>query len=130
MLPYRDSRIIRITLVFFFVFLVVYAIYEAQGILLGPVIYVPSTTVTVTDPYTIIKGRAERITELRLNGKPIPVTEDGDFEEPYILAGGSNHLILDARDAHGRTTRKVLDIIYTPPETVIRHSTSTPPGVQ
>ena len=114
MLPYRDSRIARIVLVFFFLILVGYGMYEAQGILYGPLIDVPSETMTVHDPYTIIKGRAERIMELRLNGKTIPVTENGEFEEPYLLAEGSNHLILDARDARGRTARKIIDIAYVP----------------
>ncbi len=114
MLPYRDSRLIRIALILFFVLLVGYAIYEAQGLLYGPMINVPEETITVHDPYTLIKGRAARITELQLNGKTIPVTENGEFEEPYLLAEGSNHLILDARDARGRTARKVLDIVYEP----------------
>ena len=114
MLPYRDSRLIRIILVLFFVLLVCYGIYEAQGILYGPVIDVPSEAMTVSDPYTLIKGKAERITELRLNGKQISVTEKGEFEEPYLLAEGSNHLILDARDARGRTTRKIITIVYVP----------------
>ena len=56
---------------------------------------------------------AERITELRLNGKAIPVTEKGEFEEQYILAAGSNRLLLEAKDARGRTTRKTLEIVYT-----------------
>ena len=117
MLPYRDSRFVRIILVLFFLVVLGYALYEAQGLLYGPLISLPEEAVTVSDPYTIIKGRAERITELRLNGKTIPVTENGDFEEPYLLAEGSNRLFLDARDARGRTTRKTIDIIYTPKNT-------------
>ena len=112
MLPYRDSRIIRIVLALFFVILFAYATYEAQGLFFGPMISVPNEALTVDTPYTVIKGRAERITELRLNGKAIPITENGEFEEPYLLAEGSNHLILEARDARGRTTKKTLDITY------------------
>ena len=114
MLPYRDSRLVRSVLVLFFMLLVGYGIYEAQGILYGPLIDVPSEAMTVSDPYTLVRGRAQRITELRLNGRQISVTEKGKFEEPYILAEGSNHLILDARDARGRTTRKFIMVIYAP----------------
>ena len=114
MLPYRDSRLVRSVLVLFFMLLVGYGIYEAQGILYGPLIDVPSEAMTVSDPYTLVRGRAQRITELRLNGRQISVTEKGEFEEPYILAEGSNHLILDARDARGRTTRKIITVIYAP----------------
>ena len=116
MLPYRDSRFIRIVLVLFFMLAIAYAIYEAQGLLYGPVISGPQEVVTSTEAFTLIRGRAERISELRLNGKPISVTEDGEFEEPYLLAAGTNHLILEARDARGRTTIQTLDILYTPKE--------------
>ena len=117
MLPYRDSKFIRIVLILFFVLAILYAIYEAQGILYGPVISVPQDTITLTEAFTLIRGRAERISELRLNGKPISVTENGEFEEPFLLAAGTNHLVLEARDARGRTAMKTLDILYTPPPT-------------
>ncbi len=125
MLPYRESRFIKILLVVFFVLVVGYALYEAQGILYGPSIFLPVETTTSKKAYTIVSGRAERITELRLNGKPIPVTEDGSFEEPYLLADGTNRLIFEARDARGRTTRESLDIVYTPEEEPIPAATST-----
>ncbi len=114
MLPYRDSRFIRIILTLFFILAIAYAIYEAQGILYGPVIDIPSGTVTVHEAFTSIRGHAERISELRLDGKSINVTESGEFDEPYLLAAGSNRILLEARDAHGRTVTKTLDIIYIP----------------
>ncbi len=114
MLPYRDSRFIRITLIIFFVAIIAYALYEAQGFLFGPVISVPNGTVTINESFTTIRGRAERIAELRMNGKPISVTENGEFEEPFLAAPGSNRIILEARDARGRTTRKTIDIMYIP----------------
>jgi len=127
MLPYRDSRVIRIFLGVFFLLLIGYALYEARGLLFGPVIFVPQEAVTVNEEFTIIKGRAERITELRLNGKTISVTESGEFEEPYLLARGSNRLILEARDARGRRAQKVLDIVYVPltPSTPSTPATTT-----
>ena len=74
---------------------------------------------TSHEAFTSIHGRAERITELRLNGKPISVTENGEFDEPYLLAHGSNRLILEARDARGRKTTKILDIVYIPSGTAL-----------
>lgn len=114
MLPSRDSRVVRLILAAFFLSLLGYALYEARGILYGPQIKVPSEAILVNEQATLIRGKAERITELRLNGKQIPVTERGEFEEPFLLAEGSNHLILEARDARGRTTQKTLTIIYKP----------------
>lgn len=123
MLPSRDSRLIRIVLTLFFILLIGYALYEARGILYGPAINMPEEAIHVTEQSTLIRGRAERITELRLNGKQIPVTESGQFEETFLLAPGSNYFFLEARNARGRIAQKTLVIIYTPPET---HSTTTP----
>lgn len=112
MAPSRDSKLVRITLFVFFALLIAYALYEGWGMLYGPTIDIPSETLTVYESKVLVKGRAERITELRLNGKTIAVTEDGQFEEPYVLAEGTNHLILEARDARGRETEKTLEILY------------------
>jgi hypothetical protein len=111
---YRDSKVVRSILIGFFALLLCYAIYEAWGLLSGPRIEVPEGMITVTEPYTLIKGRAERITELRLNGAVVQVKENGDFEQPYALAPGSNRLILEARDARGRTATEIIDIAYVP----------------
>lgn len=114
MLPYRDSRIIRATLLAFFVLLLAYAYYETRNILSGPQLTLSEEMITVYEPYATISGRAERISELRLNGAQIPVTESGEFSEVYGLAEGSNRLIFEASDARGRTTRKTVDIVYIP----------------
>lgn len=116
MLPSRDSRLVRIILALFFLLLSGYALYEARGILYGPAITIPEDAVHVTEQSTLIQGRAERITELRLNGKQIPVTESGEFEEMFLLAPGTNYFFLEARNARGRLAQKTLVIIYTPPQ--------------
>ena len=112
MLPYRDSRFVKITLIFFFLFLVGYGYYEAQAMLFGPRISVPSDSIVVHDAFTLIRGRATNISELRLNGATVSVTEDGVFEEPYLLMKGENRVVLDATDKYGRTTQKSIEIIY------------------
>lgn len=109
---FRESRVARIVLSFFFLLLIGYALYEARGVLIGPAIELPAEAMTVTEPFVHIRGTAERITELKLNGKQIPVTESGEFDEPFLLAEGSNWLLLEAKDARGRTTEKKLTIIY------------------
>ncbi len=125
MIPYTDSRVVRFVLGLFFILLIAYAIYEARGLLTGPVIHVPEETLTVNEPYVLVRGYAQRITELRMNGKTISVTEGGAFEEPYLLAQGFNRLILEATDARGRGTQKILSIIYNPLSPSLPSSTST-----
>lgn len=124
MLSTRDPRPVRILLSLFFILLIFYALYEARGILSGPAITVPENAIHVREQSTIIRGKAKRITELRLNGKQIAVTEDGQFEETFLLAPGSNFFFLEARNARGRTAEETLVIIYTPPD-VATTATST-----
>lgn len=117
MLPYRDSRITKIALGVFFILVVVYAFFEAQGILFGPTISTYSNVIEVHDPFITINGQAERISSLSMNGEEIQVTESGAFEEPYLLAEGSNRIVLDAKDKYGRRTQKVIEVVYTPSPT-------------
>ena len=122
MLPYRDSRLTYIALGIFFVIVLGYAYFEARGLLFGPAITVPSDITEVHDPLIRIAGKAERISSLSMNGKTISVTEEGAFEEEYLLAKGYNRIVLDARDKYGRSRSKVIEIVYTP----VSASTTTP----
>ena len=128
----RDSRFVRIILFIFFALALAYAIYEARGVLAGPVIHLTDDVRTTSEQYTSIAGRAERITELRLNGQTITVTEEGAFDEPFLLAPGANRLILEARDARGRVAVRTLDIVFTPdadsPPLIIPDATTSPVG--
>mgnify|MGYP001576062873 CR=1 FL=1 len=114
MRPYRDGRFTRIGLILFFIVVILYGLYEAQGLLVGPTIAVSSETITSPEAYVKIEGQAQRIASLSMNGKEISVTEIGEFSEPYLLARGSNRITLEARDKYGRETRKVIEIVYSP----------------
>ena len=115
MLPYRDSRITKIILTLFFVLVVLYAYYEARGILFGPSIDVPDKAAVVHDRFITVRGKAARIAQLTMNGKPVTVTEDGAFEEPYLLNDGYNRIVLRAEDRYGRTRESVIEVMYEPP---------------
>lgn len=125
MLPYRDSALTRIVLVVFFLLVVAYGYFEAQGLLFGPSITTSASIMEVHDPFVKIQGKANRISSLLMNGKQVSVTEDGAFSEPYLLAEGTNRIVLDARDTYGRTTRKVISIIYLPSTTTTQQTTAT-----
>jgi hypothetical protein len=130
MLPYRDGRITRIALVLFFLLIVGYAYFEARGVLYGPTIHVTSDVTEVSDPFIAIQGKAERIASLSMNGRPISVTEDGAFNEPYLLAPGLNRIMLDATDRYGRSSQQIVEVVYVPdpnaPKTPTPRGTTTP----
>ena len=88
MLPYREGRFAKIALVIFFILLLGYAYYEARSMLYGPQIHLPSETFTVSESHTEIRGQASYISELRINGASVNVTEDGRFAEPLLVAPG------------------------------------------
>ena len=125
MLPYRDSRLTYIALGIFFIIVLGYAYYEARGLLFGPSITVPSEVVEVHDQMVSIKGRADRISSLSMNGNILSVTEDGTFDEPYLLAPGYNRIVLDATDKYGRTRTKTIEITYTPTSPATPSATSS-----
>ena len=114
MLPYRESRFTRIVLIVFFLLVLGYAYFEGRGLLFGPTISVDSRVMEVSEPFITIEGTAERIASLRMNGQPIPVTEDGVFSEPYLLAPGYNRITLTASDRYNKSTERVIEIVYTP----------------
>jgi len=128
MLPSHGSRIGKFALVIFFLACVVYALYEAQAVLLGPKIHLPSESLVVYEPRATIKGSASNIAELRMNGAPVTVTEDGLFEEPYLFTAGENRIIFDAKDSFGRTTQTSLDVIYLEKESPDRTSPDSSSG--
>ena len=125
MLPHRDSKLTRIGLIVFFIVIVLYGLYEAQGLLFGPKIQVSTETTIVHDPYVKIEGRAERIVALSMNNKQIPVTESGEFSEPFLLARGENRIALVAKDTYGRTTSRYVDIMYVPTTDSAENNTTT-----
>lgn len=97
-----------------FLCIIGYALFEARNIVYGPNIILTTETTEVTERVVLIQGKAERIAELRINGRTIPVTESGVFEEPIVLTQGYNRIMVTATDKFGRTEEKVLELIYQP----------------
>ncbi len=115
MLPYRDARLATLALGAFFVLVLGYALFEARTMLIGPSIAVPTEAIETSEPLVTIAGHARRISALFMNGAEVAVTEEGAFEEPYVLAEGLNRIVLDAQDRYGRHAQKVLEVVYSPP---------------
>ena len=124
MIPFSQHRISFVFFGIFFLALLGYGYYEAQGILYGPRIAVPESAGTSHEQFVQIQGTATHIASIKMNGRQIPVTEAGAFSEPYLLSPGSNQIILEAQDKYAHTIRKTVDIFYVPEATA--EATSTP----
>ena len=117
MLPYRESKLTKIVLIVFFLLVLGYAYFEGRGFLYGPAISVENRVLEADEPFITIEGTAYRIATLSMNGETIPVTEDGAFSEPYLLAPGYNRIVLTASDRYNKSTERIIEIVYTPAAT-------------
>ncbi len=111
--PLRHTHIRTLLIVLFFVMVFGYAYYEGRHLIRGPEISLTTEDVLTTNAQKVaIQGVAERIVELRLNGRPISVTESGQFYEEILLAPGYNTITLLARDKAGRETVREVRVVY------------------
>lgn len=128
MLPYSNNRIAAIAILIFFLAVLGYAYFEARNVLYGPKIVVATPAdapLSVSESLVHIRGSAKNIAELRMNGNPVTVTEEGAFDEALLLAPGYNKVVLTANDKFGRSTTQTLEILFTGTTTPIRESSTS-----
>lgn len=110
----KDYRcLIKPILVALVILLVVgYSGLKLKNFLTGPQVVVlsPNDGATIKENFVKVKGKAERISQLYLNGKKIFTDEQGNFNETYLLASGYNLLEIIAHDQFGRQITKKLQL--------------------
>ena len=92
--------------------LISYGLIEAWPLLLGPSLSVesPRDGAPFPDGIVAIRGKADRIARLSLNGAPVLHGEDGTFETTLTFPHGGSILTFIATDRFGRritTTRTI-----------------------
>ncbi len=97
--------------------IVLYALFQARHVLLGPQISlseeIPAMVATSS---IIVRGMAENIISIRLNGRPIFTTDEGVFEEVVILPPGYTIVTIEAEDRYGSVTRLERGVVRTTEE--------------
>ena len=90
-----------------------YAIYQMRGLINGPRITVdsPANGSSLAAPLVTIRGRAEQVTKLFLNGEPLTPDRTGNFESQLLLAEGYNIIQLDGENRFGRRVEKKLELV-------------------
>lgn len=111
---YHDSKISIAALGFFFILVLSYAGFEARGVVSGPKVTITSQAAAVHDPLVTICGRADRISSLTMNGSAVPVTQEGGFNQQYLLSPGENTITFEGKDVYGRTTDQQISYTYQP----------------
>lgn len=106
-----EGRLTKLLLVCFFALVIGYAYFEGRGALYGPSISVEELPAATAERLVTIRGSAQRISSLSMNGSAVPVTEAGDFSERYVLAPGYNRIVLEAGDRYGKSTVREIEIV-------------------
>jgi len=81
-----------------------YGLIEARHLISGPSIELttPTSYTSFPDGFIEISGRARNTEDLRLNGGPLLIDEEGRFSETILLPKGGGILSLTATDRFGR----------------------------
>src|SRR5690606_26776513 len=110
--PSHNIKKILATLVV--VFIVGYALFEARGLIMGPILNViePHNGKTVYEPVVLIEGNTHSITHMTINGRSIAIHENGDFSNAVVLKEGYNEIVLVAKDRFGREVSETLQIMH------------------
>jgi uncharacterized protein YfaP (DUF2135 family) len=107
--------LIRPVVIIAVVLLVVgYSILKVKDITLGPEISLNSPTdgESLKTDLVMVEGKAERISQIFINGRKIFTDEEGNFNEPYLLASGYNLLEIMAQDKFGRKIEKKVQLTF------------------
>ena len=89
-----------------------YGLFEARRFLTGPVLTIdtPLPGSRVASVVTV-RGVAQNISFITLNGRQIYVDDAGVFKETLTPAKGYTVLTVEVRDRFGRTDRKELPVV-------------------
>jgi hypothetical protein len=89
-----------------------YAVWRSLNYVRGPDLFIlePQNGSAISSSTVIIRGRAERVNHLTLNGRVIPITEQGEFGQVLIVFPGLNIISFVASDQFGRSVTSELQL--------------------
>jgi len=99
--------------VFFFLVIITYSLFQARFIILGPYLEIkyPQNGASLdTNPINIV-GQAKNIVFISLNDRPIYVDKNGNWSEKLIAPKGPSIITVRARDRFGRNVEKSVEIV-------------------
>ncbi len=95
--------------------IVAYSIWRSLNYARGPhiLLYEPNNGSSIAASTVTIRGKAERVNALFVNGQSIAMDERGGFSDTVIIFPGMNIVYISADDQFGRKTETELDLIGT-----------------
>ena len=96
-----------------FSIIVIYSIYQARFMILGPQIWVDSIRdgETVEGSVVTVAGRAKNVAWLTLNDRQIFTDEEGHWSEKLVVSKGSSFISVKAKDRFGHEIYKNLQVV-------------------
>lgn len=102
------------------ILIVAYGLFQARTLIRGPILVVthPTPGETVEGQLYTVKGNAQNISRVSINGKPIMTNLKGDFDETMVTPDGFGILLIEAENRLGRYTSERIEIYGIPDEVV------------
>ena len=100
-------------LFFLFILLLLYSIYQARFLILGPRVSIESHKdgQVLESPVLTLEGEAKNVSWISLNDRQIFTDEKGLWSEKLIVSSGTSIMTLRARDRFGRETEKSVMVV-------------------
>jgi hypothetical protein len=115
-MKYLNAQTILKTFLFLIVFTIVvgYSAFRFVDYMKGSSITFasPVNGSTVNSPFVDIKGSADRISYISLDGSTISTDKTGNFDQQLLLHPGYNALQVKVTDRFGRVRTKTLKLVY------------------
>lgn len=95
--------------------IIVYVLFQARFLITGPTLtLIEEPPSQQNSPTVHLRGVAQNITKISLNGRQIFTDKAGYFDEALVLENGYTIATIQATDRYGRQDRIVKQFVYTP----------------
>lgn len=92
-----------------------YILFQARFLITGPTIALIDEPASIQNNQVVnLRGQAENITRISLNGRQIFTDRAGYFDEALVLENGYTVATIQVTDRYGRQERIVKKFVYTP----------------
>ena len=114
------------------VMIVGYGVWISRDLLFGIRLSVTGVTdgMGTTEPILDFGGTARHSKGLLVDGRVVPLSEDGTWTDSIALLPGINHLRVSASDKFGRSVTKEYRVYYNAPEPMTPMEAETEPEIQ
>ncbi len=109
----NDIQLRHAVFIIISILLIVYSLYQARALLVGPQVWIesPQDGETVENPLVVIAGQAKNVAWISLNDRQIFTDENGRWSEKLVVSKGISIMTVRARDRFGRETEERVRII-------------------